>query len=33
MLLEEIPADRWPELDLGEDTTIEARLAERGLVL
>ena len=30
-LLEEIPADRWPELDLGEDRTIEARLAERAL--
>jgi len=29
MLLEEIPADRWPELDLGEERTIEARLAER----
>ena len=33
MILEEIPADRWPELDLGEDRTIEARLAERDLAV
>ncbi len=32
-VLESISADRWPELDLGEDRTIEARLAERGSVL
>ncbi len=32
-VLEAIPADRWPELDLGEDRTIEARLAERGVAL
>jgi hypothetical protein len=30
-VLDAIPADRWPELDLGEDRTIEARLSERGL--
>jgi len=29
-ILETIPADRWPELDLGEDRTIEGRLLERG---
>jgi glutamate formiminotransferase len=28
-VLESIPADRWPELDLGEDRTIEGRLSER----
>jgi glutamate formiminotransferase len=32
-ILDAIPADRWPELDLGEDRTIEGRLAERGLAL
>jgi glutamate formiminotransferase len=32
-VLEGIPADRWAELDLGEDRTIEARLTERGLTL
>jgi len=30
-ILEAIPADRWPELDLGEDRTIESRLADRGI--
>lgn len=30
-VLEPIPAARWSELDLGEDRTIEARLAGRGL--
>lgn len=28
-VLDAIPTDRWPELDLGEDRTIEGRLAER----
>lgn len=32
-ILEAIPSDRWPELDLSEDRTIEARLAERGITL
>jgi glutamate formiminotransferase len=32
-VLETIAAERWAELDLGADRTIEARLAERGLAL
>lgn len=31
-VLDAIPAERWAELDLGEDRTIEARLSERGLL-
>jgi len=30
-MLSAIPSHRWPELDLSEDSTIEARLADRGL--
>jgi glutamate formiminotransferase len=30
-VLEAIPAERWAELDLGDDRTIEGRLSERGL--
>jgi glutamate formiminotransferase len=32
-VLEAIPAERWAELDLGDDRTIEGRLRERGLAL
>jgi glutamate formiminotransferase / 5-formyltetrahydrofolate cyclo-ligase len=30
-MLRAIPTHRWPELDLSEDTTIECRMADRGL--
>ena len=32
-VLEAIPPERWAELDLGEDRTIEVRLGERGAAL
>ena len=32
-VLDAVPARRWPELDLAEDRTIEARLAEQGVKL
>lgn len=32
-VLDRIPSERWGELDLGEDRTIEARLQARGLPL
>ena len=32
-ILNRIPSDRWRELDLGEDRTIEARLADRDVAL